>query len=1143
MLNTKHNFIHDFLEQYFILLKKFDYLDYNYTESKKTKSNSKETIEDIVKEYCVNKFHILYGFYTFFDAELNFTSHIFRQFPERFNPDGKRDKFIPIPVFESKVEEKFKDIFYQLRKNEKYDFWDLPDAYRANNWIYGKANLLHQFYENTFTQSLNKESAYNIILSEEILFFLFGKYFLEQKNIGFISEKLRLKINYNNSTQITPNLKQLVKFACSIEAEVLEEQKLNDFFLVDGNKWNSENEGEIRRKIELEIDSKLVKGEVSKLIAEVTPLINKIVKSLLDKVKFELNAISENNFNKKFKNYFDGIENADSMLWQKIARFNLNISEKLIELQKFDAPLHDILLFPILKSTTGNFETDKFFYEECIEKGAKVKIEVPFVMTNYITTLYGLDRSLLDEDKESLEGFNITMEVCKNFAKPIVDEQFYSKLILAKLKPAAIKAAISQVMARNSSHNIGSHVLNKLSGDLSELIITKEKPNYNSVFEGKKFGNSIDEERLNQLSKFNNYIKCRMDYLSDITFGTPAMQITKRLHSEILSDLDDVRLLLENISGLSDFKYSLKIDSSALKNETDPAIAMPNDILGCQAFYNIIENIIRNTAKHSDKKELEGNVRNIEELVEFEIRISEIEEIVGVPDTSQYYKVEVFDNVIVSGHKIFEENDAVKDEFIKDNDLKEQTEIDSTINNLTNLDYLIYSQNKKLNASILTEKENTLRSTSLGLIEMEASACYLRKMDISELESDDYQIDFNDKIFNKKNKLNILKAVAIDGKHLGYRFFVLKPTEVLLVGNYELSDELKNNGFLQLSYEAFRRDLEAGKVFNHQFLVYEDDKTIDLINYLETVKGIDDNEIQVSKYKALLPKRLIKLIKSDFKLGNKTASEVMKFVWECWATQEGLTTKKLSIKVPESEPNETYHILNHGKHELNGDQLSNFCKWYNDDSNKYYIEALSSNGKSKLPNYQSNTLGGNPAEAMTNYYNLLKKMEGAKFIFPHLRYPIIEAAQSKIVIIDERVQYAAYNNIFEEYPFYKYYQHSNIIVPKKEIDLGANDLYSIKSDIEKFLIPYLNENHFLVIHYSIIERFYNSSQSKESDVHKWLNFYSSKTNVVVTSGRGIIKNLSPNIHFINLSPLLASVIDFRSKYYLHQIIMSSRKSN
>ncbi len=40
-----------------------------------------------------------------------------------------------------------------------------------------------------------------------------------------------------------------------------------------------------------------------------------------------------------------------------------------------------------------------------------------------------------------------------------------------------------------------------------------------------------------------------MDYLADLTFGTPAMLTSKNVFTDIFEDLDKVRLLLDNISG------------------------------------------------------------------------------------------------------------------------------------------------------------------------------------------------------------------------------------------------------------------------------------------------------------------------------------------------------------------------------------------------------------------------------------------------------------------------------------------------------------------------------------------------------------------------------------------------------------------
>jgi len=709
--------------------------------------------------------------------------------------------------------------------------------------------------------------------------------------------------------------------------------------------------------------------------------------------------------------------------------------------------------------------------------------------------------------------------------KTLVEKGFYENVVRKQLLKPAAKAAISQVMARNMSHNLGSHVLNKLTGDLSSINIKKYK-NYKSNFKNKVF-TKAGKDRLDQISKFNNYIKCRMDYLSDITFGIPAMQISKRLKSEILSDLDDVRLLLENISGLSKFEYSIKIQSN-IKNESDPVIAIPNDILGSQAFYNIIENIIRNTAKHSDKK-TDNTKDNKQSFIEFTIKISELDSSTYPEFSSQFYQIDLFDNVVIDGPKAF-------DEVTSKIKYKEDTK-DEDISMLSNLRYLVYCQNNKLNDSILKD-DNTLRSTSLGLIEMEASACYLRKMDISNLESDDYQIEYNEEIKNSKGNLNILKAVAIENKHLGYRFFVLKPTEVLLVGNYELSAGLKNNGFLGLTLEDFQKGLDNGKVYNHQFLLYEVEKVFELLNLPEEVKGLNNTIIEVAKYKALLPKRIMQLPKSEIDFKEKQPKEVLNLLWEKWAGLEKFDKCIIDVAVPKEEKSDKFHLLSHGESDLSDEDKKLFKDWFNSQTNKNYIEALSKEGKSKLPEFGENTKGCDPLQAMSKYYNKINEATNS-----HLYFPILESAKTKIVLLDERVQYAAFNQKYGSYHYFKYYQHCNIIVPEEGIDLGANDLSDHRNKIEDFVIANITNDNYLVIHYSILERFFNKSNNKELDVHKWLNEFCSKTNVIVTSGRGTLKNLPPAVQFVNLSPLIAAAIDFRSKYYLHQVIMSSRKPN
>jgi hypothetical protein len=830
--------------------------------------------------------------------------------------------------------------------------------------------------------------------------------------------------------------------------------------------------------------------------------------SSYEEIKIRLENFIKNDFKiTAFSNYDDSIG-----LMHKHARFPI-IPYLLIYWYKGDRkfvtktifPCH--LVFPVWNSYTfqPNIKLDKEIVSES---------KVIFALLTVDDNFY-----FKDDDKVN-NNFSILSRIIHKLGYITSDTVFYNKFAKKSIQNQAIRAAISQVMARNTSHNIGSHVLNKLTGDLSSINIQKYK-NYISNFPSKVFTNT-DKDRLDQISKFNNYVKCRMDYLSDITFGIPAMQISKRLNSEILSDLDDVRLLLENISGLSNFEYSIKINSE-IKNgevtENNPAIAIPNDILGSQAFYNILENIIRNTAKHSDKK-TDNTVDNKQPFIEFTIKVSELDSPTYPEFSSQFYQIDIYDNVVIDGMKSFDEDTSEK-KYIEDTK-------DVAISKLSNLKYLVYSQNNKLNDSIL-KNDNTLRSTSLGLIEMEASACYLRKMDISNLESDEYQIDYNEEIKNSKGNLNILKAVAIEDKHLGYRFFVLKPTEVLLIGNYKISTPLKNNGFLCLTFEAFKNEIEKGTVFNHQFLVYEDE-----IQF--KITDLDFSKIKCSKgassfdfYKSLIPKRYFQYESKYFDNEKSNAKEILECLWKKWGELNiEWSQKKISNSLCGENPKDDLVFLNHTYEGIknNNAELINFNEnFLNNTTCDFYIETLSSKAQSKLP-------------------KPVNELKNGSF---HDRNSVKESAYQQVVIIDERVQYAAHHNRDEGILFHKYYQHSNILVPDMEIDLATNDLDTIKTKLFKYLSDNIGDNRigkkrFLLIHYSILERLFKNDNDKIIKVTQWLKDYSKKTNVVVISGRGIPPDLPDAVSYVSLSSVLSSLIDFRSKYYFSNIIMSSRKS-
>jgi hypothetical protein len=358
------------------------------------------------------------------------------------------------------------------------------------------------------------------------------------------------------------------------------------------------------------------------------------------------------------------------------------------------------------------------------------------------------------------------------------------------LKNTSLKSSLAAVMSRNMSHNIGSHVLNKLSSgegihnffkingvnrfvqgvsikdkikfDFPDLSITsqdvnedlnedderiktllekyeqklKENPefldgyNFYTHEEGKPIyilspffvdvNNNTKKEELARV--FNDYLKKRMDFVADVATSNKALlSNSKYLFADVFRGFERNLLLLHNISGKDD-KFSYEFNFQYCDGKTtylygekgfiDPIVSMPNDILGNQAFYIILENIIRNTAKHSGG----GNVV-------FTIKVEDIIE-------DDFYRITVFDNVKFSASEKDEEKYGNQ---IKDfNTLSINQKEDSI--KAYKLNKLIAQRNISIAQPVLDEN-NEIRTAGWGTIEIKLAACYLSGLDMLEMDN------------------------------------------------------------------------------------------------------------------------------------------------------------------------------------------------------------------------------------------------------------------------------------------------------------------------------------------------------------------------------------------------------------------------
>ena len=703
----------------------------------------------------------------------------------------------------------------------------------------------------------------------------------------------------------------------------------------------------------------------------------------------------------------------------------------------------------------------------------------------------------------------------------------------------ARKAAYAQVFIRNLSHNIISHVLvhlqkgEEFSFDKLKKHIQKSNT-YQSSFllPWEKEQREITPiEQQEQLAIFFRYISNRCFYLNEAVYGITNTVAEKRVYGELFKQLDENRILLNYISGIDNFKYQIHFIKETEKGyeifneKNDISIMLPGGTIGEQAFYNIIENIIRNTAKH--------NVIGMQDCVHFVVKFSNSKSL------KKYYEVEIFDSI------------AQKESY-----------------------RLIDRLNRMLLKSAFNMNNNQLRSYGLGQLEMKAAGAFLQQEDIAKIG------EFSEKtlkeykkigknvveIFQEHN-LTFLHAFTTnqvydealqnlretENRYLGYRFYVRKPEKYVFVFKEDYFLEEKNKKALEsygisfLAVEEFKNSIREGQVYSHEFIFLQEgaqDKLGELGEcFYKTHNDKQTNRKERVEALSLLPERLM-LIEKDFAkklIDSKDIEDFEKEVWEQWEGEKveeiNKNTTKVNQDIYRDNIGETGNGFNYDecRQVVFFDHLNNYDTWKNltagVNTSLVTIEPLSSAAQRKLPEFKNN---------LNEYIRVARKSP--------ICQKLVEAYFNKVIVIDERIQRAA-ESIYpakdgQGVKEAEIFNYINVLIPEKEkIDL-AKEHFS--NDDKNAIIAYIDnikKAEFLVIHYGILERIYNNDTNRTEAINKQLNKWVRTTRVIVTSGRGrqTLEHLPLSVNYLNISSLLYAFVEKRNKYSINYILNQSRR--
>lgn len=633
--------------------------------------------------------------------------------------------------------------------------------------------------------------------------------------------------------------------------------------------------------------------------------------------------------------------------------------------------------------------------------------------------------------------------------------------------------AVSSVMARNMSHNLGSHVLSRIStkkGIMQPLASLHPQ------------ADDFLETQLTYLASFNHTLRTRMDFLADISTTRPVAAVPMKFKKDIIDNFRQENVILKYISGTDAIIINISFHPD-YKEDID--IQVPNGHLGRQAFYIILENIIRNCAKHET---IPLNAQNIPEL-KLCIRREKIEHNEELDDRN--YRILIYDNIARKNKKLV-------------NDL-----------NINHINTPIIYQDK-------------IRPFGWGMLEMKIAAAYLRKEAPANI----------DKLKNTENQLELLKAREIpledegqEGYYLGFELFLKKPRELLIIdsGNYfeKLADHEATikRGIRIIDKDSISRSTSKEEAFTHE---------ITMLLGKANRKQIEQKKILPLRWLHLETPEDIRLLQEALILNE---DNLLLEIWKKWLRQF-IQNKRL--------PNSSYQLI---MDDDMLDPKSNLAQTILFDIHyeKFSTESFQLNDLAYYEAYSNNSKTGKLLQYMPINDDLayerleLEIIEAALTEVAVLDERVQHELEQQIGPHRSAVMTSKDISIYQELEWMKIY-----IPSTDKINLNSESFTAAQKEIFRTWISErmkLSELDFIIIHIGILEKMFGSSPRALDDFINFLGKQNDRTEIVLTSGRGRPHYIPKKTLFIHYSNLAHYLFEERSKFHFVKLLFSARHSH
>lgn len=499
-------------------------------------------------------------------------------------------------------------------------------------------------------------------------------------------------------------------------------------------------------------------------------------------------------------------------------------------------------MYPTTISITDNF-TDTFSY---LNKYKQVINSLILLAQSIGSTIYAAYISPINQ--EDAHGRQISIVSLRELTQLEITQisslltSFRIHELVKQLTCESIKSAKAAIMSRNMSHNLGSHVMAYLKqnlGTVQDMLNNKALSNLVD-YDGNDQYRLTDINRINDIEmpflvgvgKFIKYLQERQDFIATVATGfvpyMSSVNFKDYIYDELNTDLRFLRhkkdrsgcmpsnILLDNIAksegysrkniniSFRSFDGGLSLlngddDIESIKNNKDLPelrninVSLPGGVIGRQAIFSIVENVIRNAAKHGRfddcKKEL---ILNLDVL---DLSDPEVRKNIQIEDKDYY-------DLLVA-NKYFDDTNSHR--YLLFSITNNQIVNDSIVDSLRSAILEPYIEDGKM------------KNTNKGIKEMRISACWLR--DIND-DNDISQII-------ESGEPPIILADCNPSNELRFTFCLRKPLKVAYVGcdlpefSNQMTAFLNSNCWHRYDEEAWYRT----KFVDYEIIIVDNEAT------------------------------------------------------------------------------------------------------------------------------------------------------------------------------------------------------------------------------------------------------------------------------------------------------------------------------